>query len=59
MYAIIENGLVVNVVVWDGDASAWQPPDGTIAVPVPEGQVAYIGYGYDNGVFAQPHVSTN
>lgn len=28
-YAIIENGIVVNVVEWDGGQSSWSPPEGT------------------------------
>jgi hypothetical protein len=76
-YALIENGLVVNVVVWDGKpfkpavlavppdengqggisyrpASGWAPPEGTQAVPIPEGVAVGIGYGYVDGAFVQP-----
>jgi hypothetical protein len=33
-YAIlnIEGGWLENIVVWDGNAETWQPPDGTKAV---------------------------
>jgi hypothetical protein len=33
-YAILDKdgGWLVNVVVWDGDTSKWNPPDGTIAI---------------------------
>ena len=33
-YAIIdqENGFLVNVVLWDGDLSKWEPPNGTTAI---------------------------
>ena len=55
MYAIIENGIVINVVVWDGGPN-WTPPTGTTAVLIEAGQVPQIGYGYANGVFAQPPV---
>lgn len=54
MFAIIQNGIVVNVVVWDGDESIWQPPEGTTAVQVPDDQVAYIGFPYVDGVFHSP-----
>lgn len=37
-YAIInqEGGWLENLVVWDGNLETWQPPAGTIAVPVAE-----------------------
>jgi hypothetical protein len=53
MYAIIQNGIVINVVAWDGGPD-WSPPEGATAVLVEEGQSPQIGYGYANGVFAQP-----
>lgn len=35
-YALVDNltQIVVNVCVWDGDASTWQPPSGTTAVEI-------------------------
>ena len=32
-YAIIDeqNGWLLNLVLWDGNLSTWQPPSGTIA----------------------------
>jgi len=31
-YAIVDgDGLVVNVILWDGDQNNWQPPEGTVA----------------------------
>jgi hypothetical protein len=32
-YAILDEagGWLVNLVVWDGNISTWQPPEGTIA----------------------------
>lgn len=54
MYAIIENGTVVNIVAWDGNA-AWQPPDGAIAVAVTSQTGSpYIGFAYSGGVFSEP-----
>jgi hypothetical protein len=37
-YAIIdkEGGWLVNLVVWNGNLEDWQPPSGTIAVPIEE-----------------------
>ena len=31
-YLIIEQNVVVNIVVWDGDTSIWTPPQGSIAL---------------------------
>lgn len=33
-YAIIDKngGWLLNIVVWDGDTSKWNPPDGAIAI---------------------------
>ena len=53
-WAIVQGGTVINVVVWDGDAETWQPPEGSQAVQVPDGVVASIGYTYANGAFTAP-----
>lgn len=52
-YALVENGVVVNVIVWDGQSS-WQPPDGQTAVLVPDDAYAGIGSTYSNGAFGEP-----
>jgi hypothetical protein len=31
-YLIIEQNVVVNVVVWNGDTTGWTPPQGSIAL---------------------------
>lgn len=49
-YAVVENGVVINVVRWDGE-SAWTPPTGATAVIVPDGVVTGIGALYSNGTF--------
>jgi hypothetical protein len=43
-YAIIsiEGGWLVNQVVWNGDLSQWQPPEGTIAKPIDEVDLAAL-----------------
>lgn len=51
-YAIIENGTVVNVVLWDGEAE-WSPDAGE-AVKT-DGTVS-IGWSYKDGVFSAPPV---
>ena len=52
-YALIENGVVTNIVVWDGGDS-WTPPNNIVAVLLADDVVAHIGLGYEDGVFEQP-----
>ncbi|MCA8389264.1 hypothetical protein LGN11_26545 [Burkholderia multivorans] len=52
-YAVVENGLVVNIVEWDGVAT-WAPPDGTSAVKIPNGETVGIGFGFDGSQFKSP-----
>jgi hypothetical protein len=55
IYAIVQDGMVINVVVWDGNLETWQPPDGTAAVQVTEETgPAYIGFPYADGHFTPP-----
>jgi len=57
-YAVVRDGVVENVIVWDGQ-SAWSPPDGTTLVPLPftkeeDGVRRYtagIGWNYVDGEF--------
>lgn len=54
-YAIVENSIVQNVVVWDGNTEDWQPPAGTSAVEVTDVTgPAFIGGDYENGKFSAP-----
>lgn len=53
-FAVIENGKVVNVVVWGGDPESWQPPEGSMAVEVPPDTPVTIGTEYANGEFVAP-----
>lgn len=32
-YVLISGGTIANIIEWDGNASTWQPPEGTEAVP--------------------------
>ena len=41
-YAIVENGVVANAIMWDGDTSKWQPPQGMVLVE------ATVATGYPN-----------
>lgn len=53
MYAIVENGLVINMIIWDGE-SEWSTPDGTSAIRVDADVIVAIGYSYANGIFSAP-----
>ena len=57
-YAIIDTAttVVVNIVIWDGQPP-WEPEDGQIAVLIPEGSSAGIGWTYVDGEFIAPPVS--
>ena len=52
-YAIIENGVVQSIIVWDGQAQ-WQPPTDAVVVQIPDGAYVGIGSTYTNGVFSAP-----
>lgn len=45
-YAIIKDGAVINIIVWDG--KSWQPPENCTAVPYIEEQFIDIGYLYNS-----------
>jgi hypothetical protein len=59
-YALVESGIVVNVIAWDGveydeeTGIGWSPPAGVTVVKVGSGDVPSIGLGYSNGVFERP-----
>jgi hypothetical protein len=53
-WAMIQDGVVVNVCLWDGDTNTWQPPEGYLMEPVPEGSGAGIGWGWDGTNFVAP-----
>jgi hypothetical protein len=53
-YAIIKDGEVENIVVWDGDTDTWPIPDGYQAVQIEDGAEVGIGYTYADGKFSAP-----
>lgn len=55
-YALIQNGVVANIIEWDG-SSSWQPPKDTQTVQVPAGVLVGIGYAYDGKAFSAPVVA--
>lgn len=52
-YAIIKDGYVINVVIWDG-GNDWSPPEGAVASAINDGDFVDTGYIYRNGAFAPP-----
>lgn len=51
-WALIANGVVENIVVWDGE-SAWSPPPGCTLVEV-TGTATGPGWTYDGATFSPP-----
>lgn len=46
-YLIIENNIVTNNVVWDGDTTKWTPPEGSIQLVTSEVLAKYWYLDYD------------
>ncbi|NOV25880.1 hypothetical protein E5S69_20465 [Cupriavidus necator] len=57
IYAVVEQGTVTNVVVWDG-VSEWNAPSGATVVPVEDGASVSIGYFFDGTSYREPREST-
>lgn len=52
-WAMIRNGVVENICLWDGDLKTWQPPEGIDMVKAPN--FLGIGWRYD-GAWHEPVV---
>ncbi|PXV60873.1 hypothetical protein SAMN04487785_11333 [Dyella jiangningensis] len=52
-YAIVESGVVVNTVLWDG-GNEWSPPSGSEAILLPDGSPVGVGYTYNGTQFTPP-----
>ena len=50
-YAIVDNGTVTNLVVWDGETE-WAPPAGSELVPAGDTGVG-VGWLWDGSTFTQ------
>ena len=55
-YALVDNAtqIVINVCVWDGNASTWQPPAGTTAVEISAELLCEIGWTKEGALYAPP-----
>ena len=56
-FAVIQNNVVVNVIVWD-DIATWVSPVGTTTVQIPDGAYVGIGSTYNGTEFGPPPQST-
>jgi hypothetical protein len=55
IYAVVENGVVTNSIVWDGDTSKWEPPQSMTLVESTEATgYPNIGYTWNGTVFGAP-----
>ncbi|MEN4566199.1 hypothetical protein [Pantoea agglomerans] len=52
-YAIVKDGLVDNIILWDG-GDDWSAPEGCIAVKIKDDQDVGIGYKHDGKKFSSP-----
>lgn len=53
-YAVLVDGVVDNMIEWDGNTEIWSPEHGTDVVAIEEDQVVDIGYSYAGGSFSPP-----
>ncbi|CAB3720242.1 hypothetical protein LMG22037_04702 [Paraburkholderia phenoliruptrix] len=52
-YAIVENGVVSNVILWDGQTE-WTPPPGSTVMKLADGIECGPGYTFDGTNFIAP-----
>ena len=55
-YALINDGTVENVILWDGSTD-YEPPAGTTLVEIGS-NIVHIGYLYDGTTFTNPNPPT-
>lgn len=53
-WAMIVNGVVTGVILWDGDLTNFQIPEGTTAINLPDDSPVGPGYTYDGTTFSAP-----
>lgn len=57
-YAIVENGVVSNICLWDGNVDKWSPPSGSNAIELADTDYVSIGALYDGVHFSNPDTSS-
>lgn len=55
-YAMIKDGIVQNISLWDGDTTKWTPPEDMLVIPAPDH--VGVGWGYDGSAWTAPVVET-
>ena len=53
-YAIVENGVVTNVILWDEEATVWQPPTGSTAYLLPANSPVAPKWTFDGTNYSAP-----
>jgi hypothetical protein len=53
-YAMIRDGVVENVSLWDGDTFKWTPPEGIVCIPAPD-EIG-IGWSWDGVNWTAPTI---
>lgn len=60
LYAVINNGVVVNTILWDGtpcsaeNPDGWSPPAGHQVIEIPDDLPVAIGWQWDGSAFTPP-----
>lgn len=53
-HAMIRNGVIENISLWDGDVNNWTPPEDMLVIPAPDH--VGVGWGYDGTDWKPPVV---
>ena len=54
-YAMIRDGVIENISLWDGDTNRWQPPEDFLVIPAPDH--VGIGWRYDGQAWTAPVIN--
>jgi len=53
-WALIRDGIVKNICLWDGNLNTWQPPSDYLIQIIPEELYVAIDYIWDGNTFVAP-----
>lgn len=53
-HAIVREGVVENVILWDSENSVWDAPEGVDVILVPWEEFVGVGYLFDGKNFTSP-----